>query len=532
MDIRSAPGDRYEHFAVNQPADRVAAYVTTYPNGATLNQILIYQLTTGALLQTITPPAAQTFLCFTPDAQYAWIATNPGQGQIARMNLTTQQLDQTIQFPAPGPYGGFTAQVDPTSQVLVVQASPCWGTPACTTVHVYLNGSLLQNTPAVPIAYPLIFDNQGRLLTSNGSGVQACEIDPAQGLVNCVTVLPQNPAYPLASVGDALFIQDGTVISLGTGQTLAIVEPISGVWLDAAYLASSNHLLANLSIIDVGTYDILVNLQNEIPDSIIESVWAPDWAAIQTSKGLLVGEIPQLLPAPAFSLQGVVNAASSVPATLSPGEIISIFGTNLGPSGGHGPVAEEGLFLSTSVSDTQVIFNGVPGAVLYTGSDQINVVVPEIVSGEDSVTMQVTRYDIPSARVALPTADFQPAIFAYPLQGQFYAAALSANGAIQGPGNPLTRGSTVAFYATGLGLPAGATSDSVPVRAATLPVTPTVTIGGVTANVVYAGAAPGETAGVTQLNVSIPANAPVGGAIEVVLSIGSQSEGNVWVAIQ
>ncbi|MDE3196146.1 MAG: hypothetical protein KGN84_07375, partial [Acidobacteriota bacterium] len=48
----------------------------------------------------------------------------------------------------------------------------------------------------------------------------------------------------------------------------------------------------------------------------------------------------------------------------------------------------------------------------------------------------------------------------------------------------------------------------------------TATVGGVPAAVAYAGAAPLEIAGLAQFNVQIPANAPVGGAVPLVVTIG------------
>jgi len=385
----------------------------------------------------------------------------------------------------------------------------------------------------------LVFDTDGHLLTQNGSAIQACEIDPGQGITNCTTVLPQGLGGRscLAAFGNGLFCADGSFLAFGTGQ---ILGQIGSGWTGAFYLPATNRIFAGFlanaagsySVIDAGAYQILTNLQNEIPISSVVNALAPDWVAIQTNKGFLIGEVPQLSAAPAFSAQDVVNAASGSQAVLAPGEIISIYGASLGPAAGNGPIADDGLQLATTVADTQVIFNGVPGAILYTGSNLINVVVPETVTGDDSVTMQVTRYGVPSQRITVPATSYQPGMFAYALQGKYYAAALNSAGSLQGPANPLTRGSLAVFYATGLGLPTGVTAESVHARADALPLNPTVTIGGESANVIYAGAAPGETAGLTQINVEIPSDAHVGSAIEVVVSIGGVSAGNVWVAIQ
>jgi uncharacterized protein (TIGR03437 family) len=86
---------------------------------------------------------------------------------------------------------------------------------------------------------------------------------------------------------------------------------------------------------------------------------------------------------------------------------------------------------------------------------------------------------------------------------------------------------------TGEGLTIGnadgaiATSLKNPVAAVT------ATIGGVPATVVYAGTAPGIVNGVMQVNVTVPAGAPSGSAVPIVITVGSAgSQAGVTMAIQ
>ena len=61
----------------------------------------------------------------------------------------------------------------------------------------------------------------------------------------------------------------------------------------------------------------------------------------------------------------------------------------------------------------------------------------------------------------------------------------------------------------------------------------TVTIGGISAQVQYAGGAPGAVAGLTQINAVVPANAPTGPSVPVVIQIGTwQSQAGVTMAVQ
>ena len=64
---------------------------------------------------------------------------------------------------------------------------------------------------------------------------------------------------------------------------------------------------------------------------------------------------------------------------------------------------------------------------------------------------------------------------------------------------------------------------------ATRPVT--VTIGGVKAEVQFAGVAPG-TSGLYQVNVTVPPGVPAGSAVTVVLSVDGQASPPVTMAVK
>lgn len=99
--------------------------------------------------------------------------------------------------------------------------------------------------------------------------------------------------------------------------------------------------------------------------------------------------------------------------------------------------------------------------------------------------------------------------------------------------NPAFRGEVVVIYATGLGSvtfpPAtGAATLSDPPSVSTpLPI---VTVGGVTAPVIFSGLAPGFV-GLYQVRVQVPPNAP-SGSQDVVIQAGGRSSNSVKIAIQ
>jgi uncharacterized protein (TIGR03437 family) len=62
---------------------------------------------------------------------------------------------------------------------------------------------------------------------------------------------------------------------------------------------------------------------------------------------------------------------------VTPGEIISIFGTNFGPATGlTASIGTEQTGLPTQLGGVQVLFDGVAAPLLYASSNQINAIVP------------------------------------------------------------------------------------------------------------------------------------------------------------
>ena len=97
---------------------------------------------------------------------------------------------------------------------------------------------------------------------------------------------------------------------------------------------------------------------------------------------------------------------------------------------------------------------------------------------------------------------------------------------MQWPGIP---GSYLLVFVTGFGDLGPAGADGL--QRLTLPVT--ASIGGVAAQVVYAGEAPYFTSGLQQINILIPENAPAGNAVPIQLVVGGVStQSGVTVVIE
>jgi uncharacterized protein (TIGR03437 family) len=121
--------------------------------------------------------------------------------------------------------------------------------------------------------------------------------------------------------------------------------------------------------------------------------------------------------------------------------------------------------------------------------------------------------------------DAAPGIFTLDSSGQGVGAILNQDGSLHGPLNPAAPGSVIVFYATGEGLTDPPSEDGKiagsPLPRPVLPVQ--VIIGGLDAEILYAGAAPGLTAGVMQVNARIPGNLTQRGAVNIVLIVGERS---------
>jgi uncharacterized protein (TIGR03437 family) len=232
----------------------------------------------------------------------------------------------------------------------------------------------------------------------------------------------------------------------------------------------------------------------------------------------------------------VQNAGDGSIGPVAPGEIISIFGTNLGPATGVTTTVSATGFFATTLSETQVLFDNIPAAMWYTSATQINAIVPYEIAGRATTTMQVIYRGTPSTSLNLQVAPAAPGFFLIP--GTTQAASINQNGTINGLQAPAPRNTSIVLYATGEGptTPAGVTGRVIPLDPNQLkhPVAPvTVTIGGRPAEVQYVGSAPGFVSGALQVNVLIPADAPTGGAVAVVMRVGGiANQGLTTIAVQ
>jgi uncharacterized protein (TIGR03437 family) len=138
--------------------------------------------------------------------------------------------------------------------------------------------------------------------------------------------------------------------------------------------------------------------------------------------------------------------------------------------------------------------------------------------------MQVIHQGVASNQVALPVTGASPGFFTLTSNGQGQAAALNQDLSFNQPSTPAARGSIITLFGTGEGqTDPGGVTGSVTGGLAMLTQKVSVTIGGVNAEVKFAGEAPTLIAGVLQINAVIPASIAIGSGVPVSVTIGSAS---------
>jgi len=239
---------------------------------------------------------------------------------------------------------------------------------------------------------------------------------------------------------------------------------------------------------------------------------------------------------PTISANSIGDAAE-YQRPIAPGSYVSIFGANLSQTTdyNYSPVR-----LPLSIDNVTVSFDAAatgslpavsyPGYLVYVSPSQINIQVPWELQGYPSAQMKVTVFEFGYGNVVtVPLASAAPEIFEV---GTGAAAALDLNYHVVNASNPAVRGSYISIFCNGLG-PVSNTPASGNIASAnpvsTTNTTATVAIGGVAANVIFSGLAPGYP-GLYQVNVQVPQNLTPG-AQPLVVSIGSVSSktSGTWV---
>jgi uncharacterized protein (TIGR03437 family) len=280
-----------------------------------------------------------------------------------------------------------------------------------------------------------------------------------------------------------------------------------------------------------GTYE------NEYPQSIAAGTSGVFVAGFGSGRSFLAkldpAPVADSTSEPRIRNECVVNAASYVGGAVSPGEIVTIFGSAMGPAqlvSARGDRAFE-----TVLAETRVLFDGIPAPLLYASAAQVSVVVPNAVAGKSSVGIQVEYRGVLSKAVSLAVLKVHPGIFSVDGSGLGQPAVLNEDGTPNSPTNPAKRGSTISIFATGGGTTNPPTADGSITGSPPPRLNASVRVyfpysdfndeaAVIEVEVSYAGAVANLVGGLVQVNAKLPESLPIGN-VSLVLAVGD-GEGN------
>jgi uncharacterized protein (TIGR03437 family) len=446
--------------------------------------------------------------------------------------------------------------------------------PNLTTSGVALSGSL------VPIYVTLDLATVSTLNPGSYSGTIAVAATTAANgsatvAVNLIVSAGPptlNPAFPIfpASViagpavdpvitiyGDNFFTT--SVVTLQQGSNPAITLPstllsrkVLQATIKAAYLTPPPLSVYPIFWTLAVTNPAPPNNPSQAPATTLFSVTSPSQPGITT-----VVNSASFLPTSIHTGTGA-NPVPAAATSVSPRQIISIFGQNLGPSGVT-PTTPSGTPATypTIAGGVQVIFQfgspvtAVAAPIIITSSNQVNCIVPvevaaAIGSPSPNATVLVVNGGVATAAFPLTVVAEDPGVFTFGGLGQGQGAILNyetATGSyvINGSKAAAPKGSAVSIFVTGMGELTGGgavANGEVATSAITLVNnTARVDIDGQPAVVSYAGTAPGAVAGLVQINAIVPPTVRSGAAIPLTVSIGSaaasrRSQPGVTIAVK
>lgn len=198
---------------------------------------------------------------------------------------------------------------------------------------------------------------------------------------------------------------------------------------------------------------------------------------------------------------------------VAPGQLIQISGHNLGPATLASAQVDASGHLPFVLDNTVVFFDNVPAPLISVSASTILCYVPfEVVS---TAMVTVSANGQTSNPVLIQILASSPQILTI----------LNQDGSVNSAAHPAKASSVIAFYVSGLGQtnPPGddglLNANPLPVPLASVTVNFPVLSLGITPQ--FAAAAPGMIAGITQVNVQLPATTPSSGTTTITIGVNN-----------
>lgn len=233
---------------------------------------------------------------------------------------------------------------------------------------------------------------------------------------------------------------------------------------------------------------------------------------------------------PATAPELIVNAASLAGGGVAPGELISIYGANIGPDE---PVTAEPGNLPTSLGGTDVDFNEQKGYILYASKYRVDVQAPYALGIPGDVWLTLNRNGQSTEPANLAVVTSKPGLFSVNPSGRGQLEAINADGTLN-KDETAARGSEITIFASGLGwtrppIPAGQAPAVKPTPVPWYPVT--ASIAGVVAEVREVSLTLNRP-GVYEVRILIPDFVPPGPAAVRISSASASSQDGVFIRVR
>jgi len=220
-------------------------------------------------------------------------------------------------------------------------------------------------------------------------------------------------------------------------------------------------------------------------------------------------------------LNKVVSAADFT-SPVAPGELVSIFGSQLSQVN----LSSSGIPVPTTLGESCLTVDDTPVPIFFVSSGQINAQLPFNMSAAPVMVLRTPGGT--STGFNLTVASAAPSVFRTGVAGPQTGVPTmvrAKNNELVTPSNPIHPNDVIIIFATGLGQvsPAvlqGQAGPADPLAFASI--RPAITLGGAPLKVEFAGLAPGLV-GVYQINAVVPPKIPTGLSVPMVITQGGVS---------
>ena len=386
---------------------------------------------------------------------YVAASSGAGVGAVVRMNAAGSAVDYTTQFTG-------------TPTAIAVDSSGAAFIAGFTSGQKSNTGFLTRILPdgAVGFYSALPQDTQPAALALNAGGVAVVlgslgalhRVDSA-GTVTLVTTIPGmvNGGLALDAAGNAYIVGQGnhafqvknSLATCGNAPLgvdfLTVVAP-DGSQLQGSYfpgaLSPPNPLVPSLAMGSNSTVLVLV-----LAAASYTPTRGGPFAGDNSATSYLLNFSPnangQIAP-----LACLANGASLQPLPIAPGEIVTLFGSGLGPQQGVQPQATFESPYPTQASGVEVTFDGKPAPLLWVQDTQINTVAPWSLTPGQNTQVCVSYNSSVANCLTWAVAQAVPGVF---MADGTYALAMNQDESLNSANNPAPVGTIVTVWATGLG---------------------------------------------------------------------------------